>query len=104
MAGCPSAAPLRWRHGSLSDNIGDAEPARDRRPQPIGCLVINMIRKPKIRRRFRKLPVAAEKAVGDPFSQCSQPGLSEGIAISVIAAKPRNQKGLVSAVAQGCKQ
>ena len=66
--------------------------------------MINMIRKPKIRRRFRKLPVAAEKAVGDPFSQYGEPGLSEGIATPVIAAKPRSQNGLVPAAAQGRKQ
>jgi hypothetical protein len=96
MAGCPITAPLCRRHGSFGDNIWDAEPTSDRRPQPIGSLMINMIREPKLWREFTKLSVAAKEVIGDPLSQHSQSGLSGGFAIPLIAAKPRHQNELVS--------
>jgi hypothetical protein len=55
-----------------------------------------MIREPEFWRKLRKLLAVAEKTVGDPLSEYSQSGLSEAIAIPLIAAKTRDQNGVMS--------
>jgi len=97
-------APLHRGHGSLGDDIWDAKRACDRRPQTIRCLVIKVIREPKFWHKFWKLSAAAEKTVGEPLSEGSESGLSKGIAIPLIATKPRDENGLMSCKAQSCEE
>ena len=104
MAGCPRTPSLPRCYRSLGDNIWDAECACYRRPQPIGRLVINMIRKPHFWRKPRKLLAVAENAVGDPLSDCGDSGLSEIIATGLIATKPRDQNSLMPGKAENCEE
>jgi len=96
MASCPRTIPLYRRHGSLGDHIRDAQRAGHRWPQPIGRLVINMIREPEFWPKFGKLLAVAKKTIGDPRSEGGQSALSAGLATPVITAKARYEDRLMS--------
>jgi hypothetical protein len=45
---------------------------------------------------FRKFSAVADKTIDDPLCECSESGLSKCIAIPVVAAKTRDENGLMS--------
>src|SRR5207302_613717 len=64
--GRPAARCLLWRVGSLANDIGNAEDIGNLRAQPIRCLMIEVVGKPKLRGSLRCLAAAAKKTRRKP--------------------------------------
>ena len=45
-----------------------------------------------------------QPALGDPLTERGKPGLTERIAIPVVAAKARGEEGLMPGKTEGCKE
>ena len=102
MAAREGSIRLLGRERGLDDQIGDAERARDRRPEPVRRLVVEVIGEPGCRPLVRQAPrdsAAAAALPGGAPSAC-EPLLADRVAGAIVAPQPAGQLDLVPARAR----